>query len=143
MKKIYIAAIVILTLSCAYYFVIFLPSQKQVELKQAKQVFLFSKQTECKNICEKLYEDDKKSLSDSSIFNPVYSYNSNKNACFYSGGWISTNPNSLTKRVLNCQTNKEVLTYSEINNKVSANFCDTCVGSSDEFNKKEKEFITD
>jgi hypothetical protein len=143
MKKIYIAAIAVITLSCTYYFVIFLPSQKQVELKQAKQAFLFSKNTECQKICENIYQEEKKSLGESTVFTPLYAYNEEKNACFYSGGWLDAkNTKSLlTKRVVNCQTNKEVLTYMEIDNKVFNSFCDSCVNSNDEFLNKEKEYI--
>jgi hypothetical protein len=141
MKRIIILAVVIAALSSAYFFVIFLPSQKLTRTQRDKQAFLFDKQTECMKICQNLYEDDNKSLSESSVFNPRYAYNDSKNTCFYSGGWISANPSSLTKRVVNCQTNKEVLTFMTINNKVFTSFCDTCVGSSEEYDKKEKEYI--
>jgi hypothetical protein len=141
MKKVIIPAIIIVALAATYYFVSFLPSQKLAQTEQERQAFLFDKQTECKNICEKLYLDDKNSLSDSSVFNPQYSYNENKNACFYAGGWLNTNPNALTKRVVNCQTNEEVLTFMTIDNKVFASFCDTCVNSSKEYDSKEKEFM--
>lgn len=141
MKKIVIPAVIIATLTIAYYFVMFLPSQKLVQAEQTKQAFLFSKQTECMKICQNLYKDDKKSLSENTVFNPRYTYNENKNACFYSGGWISVNPKGLTKRVVNCQTNKEVLTFMTVDDKVFTSFCDSCVSSSDEYDNKEKEFI--
>lgn len=141
MKKVIIPAIIIVVLAVAYYFVSFLPSQKLAQTEQEKQAFLFNKQTECKNICESLYLDDKNSLSYSTVFNPQYAYNEDKNACFYSGGWLSTKPNALTKRVVNCQTNEEVLTFMTIDNEVFASFCDTCVNSSDEYKTKEKELM--
>lgn len=141
MKKIIIPSVIIATLAIAYYFVMFLPSQKLAQTEQTKQTFLFSKQTECMKICQDLYEDDKKSLSENTVFNPRYAYNENKNACFYSGGWISLDPKSLIKRVVNCQTNEEVLTFMTIDDKVFTSFCDSCVGSSEEYNRKEKEFI--
>jgi hypothetical protein len=143
MKKIIIVAIIGVALSVSYYFVSFLPSQKLVKTQMETQAFLFEKQTECKEVCEKLYEEDKKTFSENSVFNPRYSYNQNKNACFYSGGWLSVSPKNLTRRVMNCQTNKEVLTYTEVDDKVFTSFCDTCVSSISEYNKKEKEFVTD
>lgn len=141
MKKIIISAIIIATLSIIYYFVMFLPSQKLAQTEQANQAFLFGKQTECMKICQSLYENDKKSLSENTVFNPQYAYNESKNACFYSGGWISTNPKSLTKRIVNCQTNEEVLTFMTIEGKIVTSFCDTCVSSPNEYSKKEKEYI--
>lgn len=141
MKKLVLTAAIICLISMAYYLAFFLPSQKLEQKKQDRQAFLFSKQTECKKLCENLYEEDKKQLNDSSVFNPIYAYNENKNACFYSGGWIGTNPTSITKKVVNCQTNKEVLTFMEVNNKVFTGFCDTCVSESREFDSKEKEYI--
>lgn len=106
-----------------------------------KKEFLFNKQTECKNICENLYQDDKKSLSDTSVFNPRFAYNENKNTCFYSGGWISSNPTSITKRVVNCQTNEEVLTFMTINDEIFTSFCDTCASSNNEYETKEQELM--
>lgn len=141
MKKIIIPLIVIVALVIAYYFIYFLPAQKLVQQKQEKKTFLFEKQTECKNICENLYQDDKDSLSDSTVFNPQYAYNEGKNACFYSGGWININPISMTKRVVNCQSNEEVLTFMTINNEVVFGFCETCVNSSEEYDMREKEFM--
>lgn len=141
MKKIIIPAIAIVTLAIAYYFVIFLPSQKLVQNEQRKQAFLFEKQTECKNICEKLYEDDKDAFGDTSaVMVPRYAYNENKNACFYSGG-VAENPNDMTKRIVNCQTNEEVLTIMTIDYKVFTSFCDTCVSSLDEYEMKKKEYM--
>jgi hypothetical protein len=137
MKKIIIPSIIIIVVAIGYYFVSFLPSQTD----QEKQVFLFTKQTECTNICERLYLDDKNSLPNSIVLNPEYAYNENENTCFYSGGWVSINPNALTKRVLNCQTNEEVLTFMTIDNEVFTNFCDTCVNSSIEYDLKEVEFM--
>ncbi|MDO8486212.1 MAG: hypothetical protein Q7S77_00735 [Candidatus Staskawiczbacteria bacterium] len=146
MKKVIIIAIILIALSSAYYFVIFLPPQKQAELKQAKQAFLFNKNSECQKICENIYQEDKKSLGESSVFNSLYAYNEEKNACFYSGGWLNVDAKAksfLTKRVVNCQTNKEILTYMEIDGKVFNSFCDSCANSNEEYNKKEAEFMGD
>lgn len=141
MKKIIISAIIITTLVIVYYFVMFLPSQKLAQTEQVKQSFLFNKQTECMNICRNLHEGDEKSLPKDTVFNPQYAYNEKRNACFYSGGWISINPKGLTKRVVNCQTNEEVLTFMKINDEVISGICDTCVNSSEEYSKKEKEYM--
>lgn len=134
-----VIGILIISFSVAYYFVIFLPPQRITQTEQEKQDYLFKKQTECKNICEKLYEDEKKSFGADSILNPRYAYNENKNTCFYAGGWL--NLKNLTKRIVNCQTNEEVLTFMTIDNKVFTSFCDTCVNTSEEYNAEEKEFM--
>lgn len=141
MKKAIISAIIIAALAIAYYFVFFLPSQKLAKSQQDKQTFLFNKQTECKNICEKLYQDDKDSLPANSVFNPQYTYNESKNACFYSGGWLSDKVKVLTKRIVDCLTNEEVLTFMTVDNKVFINNCNTCVSSSEEYDMREKEYM--
>lgn len=141
MKKVIIPAIVIVALAIGYYFVSFLPSQQKTQTEQKRQAFLFDKQTECKKICDDLYQNDVKSFSETTVFNPQYAYNDSKNACFYSGGWITADPKSLTKRVVNCQTNKEVLTYMTIENEVVTNFCDTCVSSTAKYDAQEKELM--
>jgi len=143
MKKVIILVAVIVTIVLIYFSILFLSSQNKEKLVQEKQDFLFKKKTECMEICKKLYQDDKESLpeSENSVFNPLYNYSEKENACFYSGGWLSFNPSTMTKRVLNCQTNKEVLTFTTIDNKVFTSFCDTCVASSDEYSKKEKVFM--
>jgi len=58
--------------------------QKQVNEQEIQNDF-FTKQTECKNICEKIYEEDKKQLPNDTVLNPTYVYNQEKNACFYAG----------------------------------------------------------
>ena len=141
MKKVITLSIIIIAVAATYYLAFFLPSQKLAQNEQKKQAFLFEKQTECRNICDKLYKDDKEALGDTSVMNPRYTYNENKNACFYSGGWISSVLHSLTKRVVNCQTNEELVTFMTINNEVLTNFCGTCVNSSNEYEIKEKEFM--
>lgn len=141
MKKIIIPATIIAMLAIVYYFAIFLPSQNLTQTKQEKQTFVFGKQTECMKICQNLYENDKKTLQENIVLNPRYTYNESRNSCFYSGGWINTNSNSLTKRVVNCQTNEEVLTLITIDDKVFTNLCDTCVNGTEEYNRKEKEYI--
>ena len=141
MKKITIIAIIITTLAISYFFFIFMPSQKLVQKKQERQAFLFSKKTECMKICQSLFEDDRSSLPENTVFNPQYAYNEAKNACFYSGGYISLEPNGLTKRVVDCQTNEEVLTFMTINDEVFTSFCDSCVNSVEEYDRKEKEYI--
>jgi hypothetical protein len=139
MRKIIITAIVIVVLAISYYFTFFLPAEKSAKIKQDRQTFLFNKQTECRKICEKLYQEDVASLSDNSVFNPRYAYNENKNACFYSGGSFSSQV--MTKRVVNCQTNEEVLTFMTINNNVFQNSCNTCVDSAEKYQNREKEYM--
>ena len=123
MKKITIIAIIITTLAISYFFFIFMPSQKLVQKKQERQAFLFSKKTECMKICQSLFEDDRSSLPENT------------------GGYISLEPNGLTKRVVDCQTNEEVLTFMTINDEVFTSFCDSCVNSVEEYDRKEKEYI--
>ena len=110
LKKIITPAILVVTLAASYYFISFLPSHKLAQAEHERLAFIFDKQTECKNICESLYLDDKDSLSDYSVLTPEYGYNEERNACFYSGGWLSISPLASTKRIVNCQTNAEVLT---------------------------------
>lgn len=140
MKKVIIPAVVV-ALAISYYFVSFLPSQQKTKTEQRRQAFLFDKQSECKNICDDLYKSDVKSFTETTVFNPQYAYNDAKNACFYSGGWITTDPSSLTKRVVNCQTNEEVLTYMTIDNKVVTNLCDTCVSSTAAYDEQAKKLM--
>lgn len=143
MKKIIIIGIITVITSISYYFISFLPSQKIEKSKQERQTFLFNKQTECKNICEKIYQDEKNSLTDDKIMilDPQYSYNENKNACFYSGGHLDSGIEYLNKKIINCQTNEEVLAYRELNNKVFTYSCDTCVNSIEEYKLRSKEYI--
>ena len=114
-------------------------------MEQDQQTFIFEKQTECKNLCENLYHDDLKSLlePDYSVYNPQYAYNKYKNACFYSGGWLylSIKGQGQTNRVVNCQTNEEVLTYITTEGKVLTSYCETCVGSIEEYRSKEKDLM--
>ncbi len=102
---------------------------------------IFQKKTECRDICKTLYEEDKKVLPNNTVMNPQYAYNEQENACFYAGGWIDVQTQGMTKRVINCQTNKEVLTYILINDNVFTSHCDTCVSSIYEYNQKEKELL--
>ena len=141
MKKIIISAIIITTLAIVYYFVIFLPSQKLAQTEQAKQSFLFDKQTECMNICKNLYKDDIKIFPEGTVFNPRYAYNKKRNACFYSGGRMNTHLKVSSKFVVNCQTNEEVLSFVKINDEVSSDSCDTCASSIDEYREKEEEYM--
>lgn len=141
MKKIISLAIIIIAVAIAYYFVKFLPSQKLAQTEQTKQEFLFDKQTECMKICQVHYENDKKDLSDGSVLGPEYSYNANKNACFYSGGWFDYKSKTMIKNVINCQTNEDVLTFMETDNKVITIACPTCVNSIEEYNLRLKEFM--
>lgn len=159
MNKLIIVAIIIVTASIAYYFVIFLPSQHVSQNSQNQltkvtnesntigdnqpkfdsNTSIFSKKTDCKNICETLYESDVNSFSKNQVFNPRYTYNQNQNTCFYSGGWIDGV--DVTKRVVNCQTNEEVLTYMTVNGTIFTEYCDSCVSSNTEYQFKESELM--
>ena len=141
MKKIISVSILVVAITVGYYFASFLPSQKLTQARQAKESFLFNKKTECKNICDDLYLNDKSELPEDSVFNPTYAYNESMNSCFYSGGWLTSDPVALTKRVINCQTNEEILTYMTINNNVFTSFCDSCVSSVQEYDEKEKNLM--
>jgi hypothetical protein len=139
-----IVGALVVALSVAYYLIIFLPQKTSPkQISKDKKEFLFQKQTECMQICQVLYEDDKKSLPEpkNSVFNPRYVYNENKNACFYSGGWLGTNPDFLKNRIVNCQTNEEVLTFMTLDDKVATKYCDTCVSSLEEYSRLEKEYM--
>ena len=141
MKNITIPVIIIITFLIIYYFIFFLPSQKQTQTDMLNQKAIFEKQTECMQICKTLYEYNHRTFSEYNVLNPNYSYNKDKNACFYSGGWINAENKSLNKSVVNCQTNEEVLTYIEMDGNVVTNFCDTCASSNDEYIIKEKQYI--
>lgn len=143
MKKVSILSVIIITLAAAYYLVLFLPSQKRDQTAQNRRSFIFKKQIECKNVCGSIYKEDKEQLT--YAYDPRYAYNETLNACFYSGGGVSTNPKSTTRRVVNCQTNEEVLTYMTIENDVVTKLCGsaTCVSSAGEFENRAKEFMGD
>ena len=118
-----------------------LKNTEQNQDKQGGKEFLFRKQTECMNICQAIYENHKKLLlTIGTVFSPKYAYNENKNACFYSGGWVDSLLAN-TKLVINCQTNEEVLTFeTDKNGKVIRN-CETCAMSAEEYNIRENEFM--
>jgi len=73
------------------------------------------------------------------VVQPRYAYNESKNTCFYSGGLISHK--SLIRRVVNCQTNEEVLTFMKVDDKIFSSNCDICVSTLEEYDKKAKEYI--
>lgn len=126
MKKYIGPSIVIVAVAVAYFFVIYLPHNQ-------KQNFVFNKQKECRNICETIYKAEQKSTSDGTMFNPQYFYNEEKNACYYSGGFIGTKePISVTKYITNCLTNEEVVYYTKIGDKIFG-------VTEEEFNNKEIE----
>lgn len=136
-----IIGILIISISVAYYFTIFMTTQELKRTEQEKQSFLFEKQTECKKVCQSIYENDKKSLPNSSILDPQYVYNENRNACFYSGGSINTSLDVFIRQIVNCQTNEKVLTFVTVGDKVSPAYCTTCVNSSKEYEAKKIEFM--
>ncbi|MGE5425466.1 MAG: hypothetical protein ACM3PZ_00005 [Bacillota bacterium] len=140
MKKVFILVLIVVAILLIYFLTFFLPTQNRLKAEQEKQDFLFNKKTECMEICKNLYQDDKESLDgpNNSVFNPLYAYNEEENACYYSGGWITINPDTMTKRIVNCQTNQEVLTFSTVNGNIFTDFCNTCVDNSEEYDKREK-----
>ncbi|MFA6533988.1 MAG: hypothetical protein WCT37_02330 [Patescibacteria group bacterium] len=128
MKKYIGTGIIIVAVAVAYFFIFYLPKNQQ-------QNFIFNKQKECHDICEAIYKMEVESLPDGTVMNPKYIYNEDKNACYYSGGFIGTEkPFSISKHITNCLTNEEVSYYIEIDDKI---FGDT----KEEFNNKEKELM--
>lgn len=138
MKKIISIAIILVALSVSYFFVIFLPQEKQSIQTQEQQEFLFRKQSECKQICEKIYHEDRTD-NQVTLFVPNYAYNKNLNTCFYSSGYIGQN--AIMRWVKNCMTNEEVVSLMSVDGKITTDYCDTCTSSGGEFDMKKKEFM--
>jgi len=113
-------------------------NQKQ-QKQEHQDNFLFTKHTECQNICKALYEKDLEELSEASVLNPRYGYNSDENACFYAGGWIDED--FLTRRVVNCQTNEEMLTFMTLNGEVTTTDCPECITDIDTYSKLEDDYL--
>jgi len=131
-----VGLVFIIFIYAAYNFTSTQLQKQKAETEQKRQSFLFEKQSECKNICEKLYLKDIKDLSDSSVLNPSYAYNEKQNVCYYSGGWLEKD--FYTQRVLNCQTNEEVLSYMTLDGKAQTGWGEPFVDSQLEYNKRER-----
>lgn len=123
MKKYLISTIlflaIIATTSVVYYFATFLPKQNLLKQEREHQTFLFNKQTECRNICEKLHQQtiiDFPEKEGYTVLNPKYFYNEIKNACFYSEGVIYFDKQGThqSEWIYNCQTNESMAFYSKI-----------------------------
>lgn len=79
--------------------------------------FLFNKKMECNNICKKLYlENEANADKNMTVFNPTYSYNAELNTCLYAGGIMDSNTE--ISWVLDCFTNKELLSYAAVGDNV-------------------------
>lgn len=112
-----------------------------IQSGQENKEFLFNKQVECMRICQGVYENHKKTLlTIGTLFEPRYAYNKDKNACFYSGGWVDSTASN-TKLVVNCQTNEEVLTFETDKNGRIIRNCETCVTGAEEYDRRENEFM--
>lgn len=89
-------ALIIIALSVAYYFVIYLPKVSQAKIIQAKQELAIKNQQQCRKDGEKLLQEDKdtatRKKSDRGTLNCYYMeaafiYNDSLNTCLYSGGY--------------------------------------------------------
>lgn len=99
--------------------------------------FLFEKQTECMEICSKMHSSIEEKNENILTLNPEYIFNQEKNACFYSSGQIDGN--SLSKYIINCQTNEEVLSLNMVGVEIFP--CSTCADTIKDFNEKELEYF--
>lgn len=104
---------------------------------EANKQFIFKKQTECMEICSKIHSSIEDKNQDILTLNPKYTFNQEKNACFYSSGQIDSN--SLSRYIINCQTNEEVLSLNMVGPEVFP--CSTCADTIKDFNEKELEYF--
>ena len=93
----------ILLIPLVYYFGFFLPNLKETE-------YLFTKNNECRDICEPLYKTDIKWLSEGDVLSaPEYAYNKDLNTCLYSNSQKKDEGNEVFHYVFNCLSNEELL----------------------------------
>lgn len=108
----------------------------QLKSEERAKEALFAKRTQCINLCKPIYEKDTE--NNLAAFQPKYAYNPKNNACYYSGGAITEGGS--WKRVLNCQTNEEMLTYMYVNKEIYKD-CKTCVETETEYEVKEWDYM--
>ncbi|MDO8486133.1 MAG: hypothetical protein Q7S77_00315 [Candidatus Staskawiczbacteria bacterium] len=113
--------------SVFYYFVIFVPDQKQnADVQQEKEDAFLMKQ-KCQTIGQKIYEDDAKTLGRDNMLIPEYVYSKDLNTCLYFGGHVEEN--SYKKWIKDSLANEEIFSFFELNGRVlnKSFICETCV----------------
>jgi len=123
-KLILASAVLVITISVAYYFIIFLP-------KQNEQNREFSLQQKCQEAGEKIYneehsEAEKYGLSSARykmLLNPLYGFNNKLNTCLYSYTLITGNTETggviTDYRVRDALSNKNILGITVLKSKES------------------------
>ena len=125
-KKVIIAATVLVALAVSYYFVIFLPQRND-------DARVFASNQKCKDEGENIYKEDKIKRE---MNQPEYIFNKKLNTCLYSSGWSNCDKDIcvIYSFVKDSLTNKTII-YSSV-------VADKSYGlSGEEFKKQKQEFF--
>ncbi len=128
----------ILAISIGYNFYLLSNSESRKDI--------LALQKDCQSVGEKLFKEDTKDLSKTSVmFNPIYGYNNELNTCLYYGGYMDSNSAIIYtfKWIKDSYTNKEILSYNGTNeSSVDLTYCgDSCVATLEEFEQRKKELL--
>jgi len=139
-------AILVIAVSISYYYLIFLPNKERAKLQQQKEELIFSMQSKCREMGEKLYNKGVEDLGEYSVFNPEYYYNKKLNTCLYAGGYIKKD--YLEKLVRDSFTNKPIITFIEMarengEREVITFGCPECVSSNEEFEQQKQKLFSE
>lgn len=145
-KIVLIVAISIIAFSISYYYVILLPQKEKSRIKQQEQENLLVMKEKCRELGEKLYNQDIEELGKYKVFNPEYHFNQKLNTCLYIGGRIDKD--YLEKWVKDSLTNKPIIMFIEITNKegkreVITFGCSECLSSNEEFEQQKQKLLSE
>lgn len=84
-----VLAILVGSISLAYYFVFYLPEINEIKAAAASVKQEMEHQQKCREVGQKAYEEDKK-LNGENLREPQFSYNAELNTCLYGGGYTNT-----------------------------------------------------
>lgn len=144
-------AILTVAIPASYYFLIYLPRQNENSR-------LFTANQRCREVGEKLYQEDVKAKEESKklgvsigrysyVNDPEYTFNQGLNTCLYAGHSSQGDPTGSVSDywVKDALTNKEILRFYILSIKDEAGSdiekCDYCVASLEEFEKRKVELF--
>lgn len=106
---------IILALSVAYYFVLFLPARDKTNDEAKNQADLQKQVENCREVGMKYHNEQTAKNPRLTFHNPEFKYNQQLNTCLYSGGFIDGN--YLTNYIIDLNTNKQLATFAALDQK--------------------------